>query len=110
MKKILILLLVIFTAASLKAQGSFSEKRNISFLKAEKKDERTFTIKRFKNTLIKNIKKPAAFHFLNRAFRPKVSVDLLEGSGIHLFTISDIGPLPTLNIGARFKAGIIITI
>lgn len=43
-------------------------------------------------------------------YTPNFSVDLLEGKGIHLFNISEMGPIPSMRIGARIKAGITITI
>lgn len=49
-------------------------------------------------------------YFFNETFQPKLSVDLLDGSGIHLFTISDIDFIPTIKVGARIKAGFTITI
>jgi hypothetical protein len=55
--------------------------------------------------------RPATFRlFLNRTFAPKLSVDLLVGKGIHLFTISHLNPIPTINVGARINAGIVITL
>lgn len=54
---------------------------------------------------------PAIFRFFsNRTFAPKLSVDLLDGKGIHLFSISEINALPAINVGARINAGIIITL
>ena len=41
---------------------------------------------------------------------PNFSFDLLDGSGIHLFSISKMGPIPSMNVGTRIKAGIKITI
>ena len=43
-------------------------------------------------------------------FTPKFSIDLLDGSGIHLFTTPKMGPIPTVNVGARITAGIKISI
>lgn len=43
-------------------------------------------------------------------YTPKFSLDLLDGSGIHLFSISKMGPIPSMNVGARIKAGISISI
>lgn len=43
-------------------------------------------------------------------YTPNFSLDLLDGSGIHLFSISKMGPIPSMNVGARIKAGITITI
>ena len=43
-------------------------------------------------------------------FTPNFSVDLLDGKGIHLFTTPKMGPIPTVNVGARINAGIKITI
>lgn len=37
---------------------------------------------------------------------PKFSFDLLDGKGIHLFSTSKMGPIPSMNIGARVNAGI----
>lgn len=55
--------------------------------------------------------RPATFRlFMNRTFAPKLSVDLLDGKGIHLFSITEMGPIPTMNVGARINAGIKITI
>lgn len=45
-----------------------------------------------------------------RTFKPKLSADLLVGKGIYLFTIPDTDILPRMEIGARIKAGITITI
>lgn len=46
----------------------------------------------------------------NDKYTPNFSVDLLDGSGIHLFSVSKMGVIPAMNIGARIKAGITITI
>lgn len=43
-------------------------------------------------------------------FTPKFSIDLLDGKGIHLFTTPKMGPIPTVNVGARINARIKITI
>lgn len=43
-------------------------------------------------------------------YTPKFSLDLLDGSGIRLFSISKMGPIPSMNVGARIKAGITISI
>ncbi len=43
-------------------------------------------------------------------YTPNFSLDLLDGKGIHLFNISEMGPIPSMSIGARIKAGITITI
>lgn len=43
-------------------------------------------------------------------YTPNFSLDLLDGSGIHLFSVSKMGPIPSMNVGARIKAGITITI
>ena len=43
-------------------------------------------------------------------YTPNFSVDLLDGKGIHLFSVSKMGPIPSMIIGARIKAGITITI
>ena len=43
-------------------------------------------------------------------FSPKFSVDLLDGKGIHIFSISHMGLIPNMNIGARITAGIKISI
>ena len=48
--------------------------------------------------------------FTTGTFAPQVSVDLLDGKGIHRFTISHSDLLPAMNVGARFHAGIIITL
>ena len=54
---------------------------------------------------------PATFGFFEgRTFAPKISLDLLDGKGIHLFTISEIQALPVINVGAHFNAGIIMTL
>lgn len=41
---------------------------------------------------------------------PNFSVDLLDGKGIHLFNVPEIGPIPSMNVGARINAGIKITL
>lgn len=41
---------------------------------------------------------------------PSFSLDLLDGKGIHLFSISNLEPIPKINIGARITAGIKISI
>ena len=43
-------------------------------------------------------------------YTPKISLDLLDGSGIYLFTSPKMGPIPAINVGARINAGIKITI
>jgi hypothetical protein len=48
--------------------------------------------------------------FFKHSFKPELSVDLLDGDGIHLFTISNLDFIPTIKVGARIKAGILITI
>jgi hypothetical protein len=79
----------------LRAGGSKKE-RSINLGKKERKTEDLQT------SLLK--------HFFNTPFQPELSVDLLDGSGIHLFTISDIDLIPTIRVGARIKAGLKITI
>ncbi|MCW3101916.1 MAG: hypothetical protein JWO09_356 [Bacteroidetes bacterium] len=106
MKNILILLLFILPALSLKAQNGSGRKALFS-LKNERK-EHVIKIGRVKSSCQKE--SPAIFRLLSHGLRPKASVDLLDGSGIPLFTISDLGTLPTLHVGARFNAGIVITI
>ena len=46
----------------------------------------------------------------NRTFSPQFSVDLLSNKGIHLFNTPQIESLPSINVGARIHAGIIINL
>lgn len=43
-------------------------------------------------------------------YTPKFSMDLLDGKGIHLFNIPEMGPMPSMNVGVRINAGIKIII
>jgi hypothetical protein len=104
MKQIL-LILFLLTTLSVKSQTFF--KRKSDEAKGMKKYETTSPVK-IKIFLKNRNKENSLFHFKN-AFRPKVSFDL-DPAGIHLFNISDIGPLPVLNVSAKFSAGLIITI
>ena len=45
-----------------------------------------------------------------RTFAPQFSVDLLSNKGIHLFNTPQIESLPSINVGARIHAGIIINL
>ncbi len=75
------------------------------------KKEHSINMKGLKLILQKNESTLPSFHLFHSAiFHSKLSVNLLEGSGIHLFSVSDIDPLPSFSIGARFNAGLIITI
>ncbi|MCW3070166.1 MAG: hypothetical protein JWO44_56 [Bacteroidetes bacterium] len=84
--------------------------RKTLFSAKNERKEHVIKIGRIKNSFKKEKGSTAIFRLLNYGFRPKASLDLLDNSGIHLFTISDIGTLPALHVGARFNAGIIITI
>lgn len=102
---ILLFIILLFCSERLSAQN----RKKTTFLKRERTCQ-VISIKNFTSSLKKE-KKTAAFQlFKCRSFQPKFSVELLEGKGIHLMSISDLGPLPDLSVGARFKAGFIITI
>jgi hypothetical protein len=100
MKNILIPFLIL-TSCSLKAQPDF--------LKWKKSDRREFAHKKLMSSFNQE-KKVHAFKVFEGAIRPKVSLNITDGSGIHLFKIADSGIFPTVNVGAKFKAGIVIII
>jgi hypothetical protein len=104
MKKIISILILINIMASLNAQNNHPV-NFLSFHKGIKKE-------RLMNLHVKKHErsKKSESTFFDRSLKPRFSVDLLDGTGIHLFTISNIDFIPTINVGARIKAGIIITI
>lgn len=68
-------------------------------------------LRKLKKEIKKAQVRPAKFRmFMNKTFAPKLSVDLLDNKGIHLFTITDLDPIPTISVGARINAGLIITL
>jgi hypothetical protein len=67
-------------------------------------------VRKIKRDIRKAQTRPA-FHLLSKSiFSPKLSVALLDNKGIHLFTISNVSFMPTINVGAKIKIGFVITI
>jgi len=108
LNQILLITMIFLIADHSMAQTSLKGK--YSFLKAGgSKKERSIELGKKER---KTADRQASFleHFFNKSFQPELSVDLLDGSGIHLFTISDVDFIPTIRVGARIKAGLRITI
>jgi hypothetical protein len=105
MKKSILILIIILTTGILKAQS------NRKCLFANKKEySRSLNIKRMV-TSFRQKRTDSSFSFFHgNMFRPKFSVDILDGSGIHIMNTPEIGPVPSMSVGARFKAGLVITI
>jgi hypothetical protein len=106
MKKNILLLLIILTSGTLSAQ---SGKKSI-LTKRTDRTESFQSVKAVFKSFKKGNKNSSLQLFQNRALRPKMSVDLLDGKGIHLITTYKMGPIPAFSLGARFNASIIITI
>lgn len=110
MKKLLFILLIITSFSKVMGQtintSSFSTSYN------ENKPSYTNENKLLKTLSLKSYL--VARHEYKKSskdtFSPKFSVDLLDGKGIHLFSISNMGIIPNVNVGARITAGIKISI
>jgi hypothetical protein len=72
------------------------------------------TEKRIRDSFVFRPEKESSFSFSSFfqscPVRPEASVDLYDGKGIHLFSVSGISMLPPISVGARFNAGLIITL
>lgn len=108
MKKLLLLFFIAMSVfqGALNAQPAQS-KANVLFNRAEFMKEKVLNICGKKH----KISSKGSSSFLGvSGLQPKFSVDLLDGAGIHLFTISNHDFIPSMRVGARIKAGFIITI
>lgn len=106
MKKALLILVQVLIFSQLigqtKSETSFLN--NSTSLSESKSKIKSLSLKNYL-TERKEYKKSSA-----DKYTPKFSLDLLDGSGIRLFSISKMGPIPSMNVGARIKAGITIII
>lgn len=110
MKKALLILSVligILKVNVLHAQSFHSKEKSGFFNKSGIKKARILNLCGKRNNKVKSTDFQS---FFAGSINPKLSIDLLDGSGIYLFTISNIDFIPTIKVGARIKAGIIITI
>lgn len=92
--------------------GQTQTKHSFSISYNENKSSYTKENKLFKTLSLKNylIARHEYKKSSKETFTPKFSVDLLDGKGIHLFSISNMGIIPNVNVGARITAGIKISI
>lgn len=110
MKKLIALQILLLVTTSLLAQ----KKVNCSiFENVSKKIEN----KMHSNTELKNISLRTMRMSQNQSkkesaekYTPTFSLDILDGSGLHLFTTPNLGPIPSFKVGAKINAGIKISI
>ncbi|HEX8515796.1 MAG TPA: hypothetical protein VF868_06310 [Bacteroidia bacterium] len=102
MKKTILIHVIILTANILKAQGPKCMPAQDKF------HNRTLDLRKAVQSFKEKSHGTGLFH--GNMFRPKFSLDILAGSGIHLMNTPEIGPIPAISVGARFKAGLVITI
>lgn len=110
MKKVLFILILLVSFSQLRGQTKASRSflmnynRNIpSYIKANRLD-RNLSLKSYL------VARHEYKQISTNKYTPNLSVDLLDGKGIHLFSISNMGLIPKMNIGARITAGIKISI
>jgi hypothetical protein len=101
--KTLLLIAMLFTCAHAKAQSRVFRTGNLLSVKES-------TVKMPFRKFRANEKAFKGFFQHNRKVAPKLSVELLDNKGIHLFSIMNNEFLPDMNVGAKFSAGIIICI
>lgn len=106
MKKMLLILVLVLICSQMAGQTKKSScfLTNTTSIDQSKRSIKNLSLKSYL-VARKEYKKSS-----NETFSPNFSVDLLDGKGIHLFTTPKIGPIPTVNVGARINAGIKITI
>lgn len=95
-------LLIVILSTKLNAQSASTEK--VGFLKKQLKEARVDL--RFKNMQSDHITKKESV----KKIIPKFSMDVYDGKGIHVLTISNVNFLPTMKIGVAFNAKVLITI
>lgn len=95
-------LLIVILSTKLNAQSTSIEK--VGFLKKQLKEARVDL--RFGNKLSDQTTKKESV----KRVIPKFSMDVYDGKGIHVLTISNVNFLPTMKIGVAFNAKVVITI
>ncbi len=95
-------LLIVILSTKLNAQSTSIEK--VGFLKKQLQEARIDL--RFKNRKADNLSTKETA----KKVTPKFSMDVYDGKGIHVLTISNVNFLPTMRIGVAFNAKVVITI
>lgn len=103
MKKLILLLII-----SAKSFAAVAEVTETPCMLTNKQVKSNCTNKNFKNLSLKNwftsskeFKKTSTERIV-----PKFSMGLTTKDGIHLFNTPEVGPIPSLEIGTKIKAGI----
>ena len=110
MKKLLFILLIITSFSKVMGQTQKNDSFSVSYNKntpSNTKENKLFKTLSLKNYLVARNEYQKSS---KETIAPKFSVDLLDGKGIHLFSISNMGIIPNVNVGARITAGIKISI
>jgi hypothetical protein len=94
--------LLLILSTKLNAQSASFEK--VGFLKKQLQEARIDL--RFKNKKADNLSTKETA----KKVTPKFSMDVYDGKGIHVLTISNVNFLPTMKIGVAFNAKVLITI
>lgn len=102
----LIIAAILLFSVEIKAQSSFLKKDNnqVEFSKKERSEKRMGSIN------LNSLKARFENHKKNKKYNPSFSVDVLNGKGIHLFTISNINSIPTIRVGVDVNIGLTITL
>ena len=95
-------LLLLILSTKLNAQSTSIKKDG--FLKKQLQEARIDL--RFNNRITNNQSKKVTA----KKVIPKFSMDVYDGKGIHVLTISNVNFLPTMRIGVEFNAKLLITI
>ena len=94
--------LLLILSTKLNAQSASFEK--VGFLKKQLQEARIDL--RFNKRITNNKSKKVTA----KKVIPKFSMDVYDGKGIHVLTISNVNFLPTMRIGVEFNAKLLITI
>lgn len=102
----LIIAAILLFSVDLKAQTTFLKQ----FDKPSEYSKRSGSEKRSGSINLNSLKARFENHKKIKKYNPYFSLDVLDGKGIHLFTISNISSIPTIKVGVDVNVGLIISL
>lgn len=102
----LIIAAILLFSVDLKAQTTFLKQ----FDKPSEYSKKVGSEKRSGIINLNSLKARFENHKKFKKYNPTFSVDVLEGKGIHLFTISNISSIPTIRVGVDVNIGLTISL
>ena len=102
----LILVTILLFGVDLKAQTTLFKQidKPVEFSKKERAEKRTEIIN------LNSLKARFGNHKKIKKYNPSFSLDVMDGKGIYLFTISKISSIPTIRVGVDVNIGLTITL